>query len=578
MEIESVILEHFKSYKDRQEVPIRKLTLMMGANSSGKSSVLQALMILKQTLECSSPEIDLLLSGKYVNVGDFNDALTDGSDGRIMIGVGSGLAEDASRDNGVFWTFNRVPKNDSEAALALVTIRSPFAITEMRRVGEKPLYQFYIDGVETQYFAKIQNLELIDIILGYNKGLNELFFQFMESLADILFSAKDRDRPDLRSSLFMPIYGISAFDMAIMTLFYKHRSSERAIEGKNTVVQLMNKFCQAISGDFSLNNSYREEIRNVLWNAIFEDEERKRSIIEICNKYDEKLDSYCANKETWSRLDGTISLDQFTILNNGEYQVDLYDKLSSAADDYKSVTGLLKNRITYLGPLRERPQGLYNIGFESLPKYVGPSGAYCASVLYHEEKQRNYLLPSFSEEETTLSEASAEWLDHLGIASSVQAEKQGSYGIRVSVNNLQNNKSDIMNVGIGTSQVLPVLISGLLSKEKDILMFEQPELHLHPLSQSRLADFFVVLAKYGRRVIVETHSEHMLLRLRYLVLDEKINHENLAVVFFQNEDGTQVKEARLDDIGGIQYPPDFRDVNEKLIEELLTKSMAKRRK
>ena len=79
---------------------------------------------------------------------------------------------------------------------------------------------------------------------------------------------------------------------------------------------------------------------------------------------------------------------------------------------------------------------------------------------------------------------------HLDIASSVYVDKRNSFGFSVSVENMERVKSDIMNVGIGTSQVLPVLISVLLSEPGEILIFEQPELHLHPYSQSRLADMF----------------------------------------------------------------------------------------
>ena len=63
----------------------------------------------------------------------------------------------------------------------------------------------------------------------------------------------------------------------------------------------------------------------------------------------------------------------------------------------------------------------------------------------------------------TLSEALAEWLVYLNIASSVSVDKKNSFGFSVSIENMEQVKSDIMNVGIGTSQVLPVLISVLFS-------------------------------------------------------------------------------------------------------------------
>ncbi len=66
-----------------------------------------------------------------------------------------------------------------------------------------------------------------------------------------------------------------------------------------------------------------------------------------------------------------------------------------------------------------------------------------------------------------------------------------------------------MNVGIGTSQVLPVLILGLISPQGTVVIYEQPELHLHPYSQSRLADFFIAMSKLGKQIIIETHSEYI---------------------------------------------------------------------
>ena len=135
-----------------------------------------------------------------------------------------------------------------------------------------------------------------------------------------------------------------------------------------------------------------------------------------------------------------------------------------------------------------------------------------------------------------------------------------------------------MNVGIGTSQVIPVLICGLVSEPGETLLFEQPELHLHPFSQSRLADFFVALALNGRKIIVETHSEYMILRLRYHVLSNHIKPNQITVNFFENNDGTEVHKGTIDDYGNIEYPRDFKDETQKLLDELLNAARNKRKK
>lgn len=64
--IKKIMVENFKSYSELQWIKLSDLSVLLGANSSGKSTALQTLLLLKQTIECNNPEIDLLLSGKYV--------------------------------------------------------------------------------------------------------------------------------------------------------------------------------------------------------------------------------------------------------------------------------------------------------------------------------------------------------------------------------------------------------------------------------------------------------------------------------------------------------------------------------
>ena len=234
------------------------------------------------------------------------------------------------------------------------------------------------------------------------------------------------------------------------------------------------------------------------------------------------------------------------------------------------------SKIFFVGPIRETPKGLYNIGFETVPKYVGPTGSYFASVLLHEnKKEKIYILPS-GKEKCTLSDALAEWMIHLNVASAVDVDRKNSFGFSVSIENMDHIKSDIMNVGIGTSQVLPVLISVLLSEPHEILIFEQPELHLHPYSQSRLADMFVEFCKQGRKIILETHSEYFLLRLRYHIVKNNYSKESAAINFFHNTGRTKVWTTNISGLGNIEYPEDFRDETQELLDSILEAALERK--
>ena len=71
--LKGIEIENFKSYIEKERIHFSDLSVLLGANSSGKSTALQALLAIKQTMECNSPDEELLLSGKYVALGDFDD-------------------------------------------------------------------------------------------------------------------------------------------------------------------------------------------------------------------------------------------------------------------------------------------------------------------------------------------------------------------------------------------------------------------------------------------------------------------------------------------------------------------------
>lgn len=108
------------------------------------------------------------------------------------------------------------------------------------------------------------------------------------------------------------------------------------------------------------------------------------------------------------------------------------------------------------------------------------------------------------------------------------------------------------DVGIGVSQVLPVLVMAYGSKGRIIAM-EQPEIHLHPALQAELGDVFMEAIGGDRRntFILETHSEHLVLRLLRRIREKKLRPEHLAVLFVEPlpDRGSRVVELRVDEEG-----------------------------
>ncbi len=98
---------------------------------------------------------------------------------------------------------------------------------------------------------------------------------------------------------------------------------------------------------------------------------------------------------------------------------------------------------------------------------------------------------------------------------------------------------------------------------KPILILEQPEIHLHPRAQARLAELLVCLARTGRRIIIETHSDHLINRLRRVVAEDLSNQlsDFVSIVFVQPphlKEGAKLEPLRVNKEGVIEnWPPGF---------------------
>jgi len=111
-------------------------------------------------------------------------------------------------------------------------------------------------------------------------------------------------------------------------------------------------------------------------------------------------------------------------------------------------------------------------------------------------------------------------------------------------------------MGSGVSQLVPVIVQTVLTPENGCIIVEQPEIHLHPAAQAALGDLFVQYAKDSRQLIIETHSEHLLLRVRRRVAEGTIPPELVNVFFVdKTKGGTRVRRLSLQENGHFKRWP-----------------------
>ncbi|KQR12115.1 hypothetical protein ASF78_13180 [Cellulomonas sp. Leaf334] len=114
------------------------------------------------------------------------------------------------------------------------------------------------------------------------------------------------------------------------------------------------------------------------------------------------------------------------------------------------------------------------------------------------------------------------------------------------------------DVGFGISQILPVVVQ-LVGNVDRLILIEQPEIHLHPKMQSRLADIIIQSVTSNRNtVLVETHSEHLLFRAQRRMRDESFdgwNAESLGVAYVMSADGrSEIRQLAMGKSGELMDP------------------------
>lgn len=144
---------------------------------------------------------------------------------------------------------------------------------------------------------------------------------------------------------------------------------------------------------------------------------------------------------------------------------------------------------------------------------------------------------------------------------------------------LQRQAVTIADVGFGVSQILPLVVADARLSNGYFVAY-QPEMHLHPYAQSRLADVFTESIARGNQLFIETHSVDMVLRLQAKVVSGELSNDDVAVFCLENSKGaTSVKFVTLDELGAPRspWPTGFLDVSLNLARDLTARRLERQR-
>ena len=253
---------------------------------------------------------------------------------------------------------------------------------------------------------------------------------------------------------------------------------------------------------------------------------------------------------------GFLELLTISFLSNNEIET---QRTQFAFSLQKTLGSLFHIPGLRISPKRDYPAATFQ------DQIKGTFDLYTAGILNHWQQQNN--IDSISKLNISL--------ELLGLTDSITAKVRNASNVELNVSRLpagskgKPRKVDMVNiadVGIGVSQVLPILVALIAAQEGQIVYVEQPELHLHPKAQVVMAELLAEAANRGVRVIVETHSSLLLLTVQTLIAKGKIKNTDVALHWFARDakGATQVEYVQPDEDGAYgEWPEDFGDVEMK---------------
>lgn len=617
-------LSNFKSFKDRTELDLAPITVLAGANSSGKSTIIQSILLLKQTIEYVPAERAIGLNGPLLKLGRFDDIKNVGSpDSDIEL---SWALEDISSYRtpaAVFdryYSYSYLRAETPKSAVFIISFTVDNAASE--NSDELRLLHPILDSSTcTVDYTTTEELKdssrKTSVKISRLRKRSPTHFDAPPAARSPVFQVDNLDadakaelhqgRPDAKvigataTHFFPNQFGVSynkSKNLArkISTLVSSPQYTaglydvdvSAAIVPASWVAFLVEKILATFSHDDEATptlshvvltraresfNSF--EIREMKSNELVSELQRRMQ------RLDPRLRSTVRSAlvESQEQLEKRFLEDTALPLDETELDLTAPRMIHYAVEQANTF---FRHSIRYLGPLRDEPRPVYPLEASVNPTDVGYRGEHTAAVLnLHQDRTVEYIASSDTnklmeakQRTASLHVAVADWLSYLGVAESVRTADLGKIGHQLHVNTGDISKEhDLTNVGVGVSQLLPIVVMALLAPTPSLLIFEQPELHLHPKVQARLADFFIAMGLSGRQCLLETHSQYLVERLRLRIAEaegETLN-ERIKVYFTQKFGGnTRCTPIEITPYGAISnWPTDFFDQSQSETERLL---------
>ena len=606
-------LANFKSVSKERELVFEPLTIFAGANSSGKSTIIQSILLTTQTIQNPVTSRSIILNGHISKFGSFDDILSHDSKSK-EIEIGFTLEHQKKGElNGLQSREFFLP---FERELNTVDLTFKFKSDDNQINQLNPtLTKIEINSQDSD--AKKQKISIKKSTKDVNERIKELNIKSLgasdvkalEYEIEIDPKTANLSRYYHRSVELRKLIGVNIMHFLPFSATALYNELDNEI--KHLIIKLEGKVTYYDLDDIKNGNIiFNDEVKNFIISIL----ENQLADILIKSRRDPERVKQKFEKEVLALKEHFSIKNLYKCIKNRDLQKEVARAFQDKNEELRQIFNKIdkkdyvkartfplflpeleyieyqfKKNVKYLGPLRDEPKAIYPLEGYADSTDIGFKGENTAAVLeLHKSTSVSYIPSSEFQNnnkdklilQTTLQKAVSDWLVYLGVATSYRTTDKGKLGheLTVSTDNT-NNMQDLTHVGVGVSQVLPILVLSLLANSDSTLIFEQPELHLHPKVQTRLADFFISQNLLNKQCIVETHSEYLINRLRYLVaISEGDSLAKDSILYFVEKEGAHsiYNEIRINKYGVIKdWPKGFFDESEKSASELLEASLNK---
>ena len=576
--ISGLRIGNFKAFSDTQHIPIRPLTLIFGPNSSGKSSLIHSLILAHHGMKKGDLDVHRTeIGGDSVDLGGFKQYIFNrDADRQVDWAIELNTNKFEGRLGEIFKPAKKI--------LIGVTIGLVF---DIEIPGDSDLFEINIDEIfNLVEQAKKKGEEVPDIFVQLSEleRVKKSRYQSLK-LKDIITK-----KPRINT------YRVDADGLPLLKMSIR-KSGFMRLDTVNNEHPVLKSLMEAIFESSTTTDKITEEDFDVLNNAISE----------LVSKI--TVDTPKFLPHAIKQDDQTVSKDANALLaiSKSRRKEDLLSALNiffpRIVDEIirglTEITEKQLNRFRYLGPLRSYPPRHLAFAQYHDPNWLAGGGYAWDEIgkqpdlkdkinewLGNPEKlSTNYeliahhlltiddLKESHSKRVSEIEDAYIEDIQSDDFVHDINYLFETIYDIPKDLKTIEQNLTEIKelvlrdkrtettvshrDVGIGISQVLPVLASAYANKDS-IIAIEQPEIHLHPGLQAELGDVFIesALGENKNTFIIETHSEHIILRLLRRIRETSegtledgicpISPSDIAVVYAHpTPKGAVLKELRV---------------------------------